>query len=130
MGGPTTHPTGVTLASSDPSNSLTVRWGEFGSRPQAEVAPGFVLEAGRKCWCVPASGGGGGGLDGPDSWRRNVLPLRRGSSGEVVYPSVGVADGKWKVPQDIPGRGCEREQGQAEKVERLRLWEQEQPPRR
>ena len=48
MGGPTVHPTGVTLASGDPSNSLIVRWGEFGSRPRAEVAPGFVLEAGRE----------------------------------------------------------------------------------
>ena len=48
MGGPTSHPTGVTLASGDPSNSLTVCWGEFGSRPRAEVAPGFVLEAGRE----------------------------------------------------------------------------------
>ena len=48
MGGPTVHPTGVTLASGDPSNSLTVRWGESGSRPRAEVAPGFVLEAGRE----------------------------------------------------------------------------------
>ena len=45
MGGPTAHPT---LASGDPSNSLTVRWGEFGSRPRAEVAPGFVLEAGHE----------------------------------------------------------------------------------
>ena len=130
MGGPTAHPTGVTLASADPSNSLTVRWGEFGSRPQAEVAPGFVLESGSERWCVPAGRGGAGGLDGPDSWRRNVLPLRRGSSGEVVYPFVGVVDGKREVPQDISGRGGERGRGQAEAVERLRLWEQEQPPRR
>ena len=28
-----------TLASGDPSNSLTVRWGEFGSRPRIVVAP-------------------------------------------------------------------------------------------
>ena len=130
MGGPTAHPTGVTLASGDPSNSLTVRWGELGSRPQAEVAPVFVLEAVRERWLVLAGGGGAGELDGPDSWRRNVLPLRRGSSGEVVNPSVGGADGKRGVPQDIPGRGGEREREQAEAVGRLRWWEREQPPRR
>ena len=129
MGGPTAHPTGVTLASGDPSNSLTVRWGEFESRPRAEVAPVFVLKAGRECWRSLAGRGGAGGLDGLDSWRRNVLPLRRGSSGEVVYPSASVVDGKRGVPQDIPGRGGERERGQAEAVERLRRWEQEQPPR-
>ena len=46
MGGPTAHPTGVTLASGDPSNSLTVHWGLSGSRPLEAAASGFVLVAG------------------------------------------------------------------------------------
>ena len=120
MGGPTAHPTGVTLASGDPSNSLTVRWGESGSRPWAEVAPGFVLEAGRECELVLAGGVGAGGLGGPDSWRRSATLLHRGSSGEVVCPSAGVADGKTEVPVDIPGRGGKRGRGQAEAVGRPR----------
>ena len=44
MDGPTTHPTGVTLASGDRSNSLTVRWGEVGSCPRVVAAPVSVLE--------------------------------------------------------------------------------------
>ena len=50
MGGPTVYPTGVTLASGDPSNSLIIRWGELGSRPWIAAAPVFVLEAVRECW--------------------------------------------------------------------------------
>ena len=50
MGGPTAHPTRVTLASGDPSNSLTVRWGELGSRPRIAAAPVFVLEVVRERW--------------------------------------------------------------------------------
>ena len=43
MGGPTAHPTGLTLASGDPSNSLTARWCCFGSRPRWLVVPLYVL---------------------------------------------------------------------------------------
>ena len=39
MGGPTAHPTGVTLASGDPFNSLAARWNRGGSRPRWLVAP-------------------------------------------------------------------------------------------
>ena len=67
MGGPTAHPTEVTLASGDPSNSLTVRWGLSGSRPLEAAAPGFVLVAGRRHWRVPAGEEGIGG------------PVRQGS---------------------------------------------------
>ena len=52
MGGPTAHPIGATLPSGDPSNSLTVRWGELGSRPRIAAAPVFVLEAVRERWRV------------------------------------------------------------------------------
>ena len=67
MGGPTAHLTGVTLASGDPSNSLTVRWGLSGSRPLEAAAPGFVLVAGRGHWHVLAGGEGVGGLVGQGS---------------------------------------------------------------
>ena len=130
MGGPTAHPTGVTLASGDPSNSLIVRWGGFGSRPQAEVAPGFVLEAVRERWRALAGKGGTGGQDGPDSWRRNILSLHRGSSGEVVDPFVSEEDGRIGVPHYIPGRGGEREREQVEAVEWLQWQERAQLPKR
>ena len=55
------HPTGVTLASGDPSNSLTVRWGWSGSRLLEAAAPGFVLVAGRGHWHVLAGEEGVGG---------------------------------------------------------------------
>ena len=67
MGGPTAHPTGVTLASGDPSNSLTVRWGWSGSRLLEAAAPGFVLVVGRGHWRVLAGEEGVGGPVGQDS---------------------------------------------------------------
>ena len=69
MGGPTAHPTGVNLASGDPSNSLTVCWGELGSRPRIAAAPVFVLKVVRERWCALADEEGAGELDGPSSWR-------------------------------------------------------------
>ena len=68
MDGPTAHPTGVTLASGDPTNSLTVRWGELGSRPRVAAAPVFVLEAVREHWRALTDGEGAGELEGPGSW--------------------------------------------------------------
>ena len=67
MGGPTAHPTGVTLASGDPSNSLTVRWGWSGSRLLEAAVPGFVLVAGRGHWRMLAGEEGVGGPVGQDS---------------------------------------------------------------
>ena len=94
MGGPTAHPTRVTLASGDPSNSLTVCWGELGSRPLGAAAPLFVLEAVRGRWRVLAGEEGAGGLGVPGSWIQGGLPLRRGSSVVVVDPSVGGEGGR------------------------------------
>ena len=108
IGGPTSHPTGVTLASGDPSNSLTVCWGEFGSRPRVAAAPVFVLEVVRGRSRALADGEGAGELDGPGSWRQSVLPLRRGSSVAVVDPSVGGEGGRTEDLYCIPGRGGER----------------------
>ena len=76
MGGPTAHPTGVTLASGDPSNNLNARQSWGGSRPHRRAAPVFVLEAGRGL----AGGGGIAGWDGQDSWTRSALLRCRGSN--------------------------------------------------
>ena len=130
MGGPTTHPTGVTLASGDPSNSLNVRWGELGSRPRIAVAPIFALEAVRKHWYTLADGEGAGELGGPGGWRRSVLPLCRGSSAGVIDPSDGKEDGRTEDPHCTLGRGGEREREREEAVERLRRQEWEQLPGR
>ena len=130
MGGPTVHPTGVTLASGDPSNSLTVCWGELGSRPRIAAAPVFVLEAVRGRWRSLADGEGAGELDGPSSWRRSVLPLRRGSSVVVVDPSVGGEGGRTEDLHCTLGRGGERAREWEEAVERLRRQEWEQLPGR
>ena len=130
MGGPTAHPTGINLASGDPSNSLTVRWGEFGSRPRIAAAPVFVLEAVRERWRALADREGAGELYGPGSWRRSVLPLRKGSSVVVVDPSVGGEGGRTEDLHCTPGRGGERAREQEEAVERLRRQEQEQLPGR
>ena len=128
MGGPTAHPTWVTLASDDPSNSLTVRWGELGSRPRIAAAPVFVLEAVRERWRALADGEGAAELDGPGSWRRSVLPLRRGSSVVVVDPSVSGEGGRTEDLHCTPGRGGERVQEPEEAVARLRQQEREQLP--
>ena len=80
MGGPTAHPTGVTLASGDPSNSLTARWSWGGSRPRWLAAPLYVLEAECGHWHAPAGGGGVEGRGAQGSWTRSGLLHRRGSS--------------------------------------------------
>ena len=93
MGGPTAHPTGVTLASGDPSNGLTARWDWSGSCPLGVAASVFVLEAVRGRWCVLAGEGGVGGPDGQGSWTQSGPLLRRGSSAAVVDPSDGGGGG-------------------------------------
>ena len=111
-----------------PLNSLTVRWGELGSRPQIAAAPVFVLEVVRERWRLLADGEGAGELDGWDSWRRSVLPLCRGSSVVVVDPSVGGEGGRTEDLHCTPGRGGEWAREREEAVERLRWQEREQPP--
>ena len=120
MSGHTVHPTGVTLASGDPSNSLTVHWGELGSRPWIAVAPVFVLEVVREYWHALADEEGTGELDWPGSWRRSVILLRRGSSVAVVNPSVSGKGGRTEDLHCTPGRGGERAREWEEAVERLR----------
>ena len=82
------------------------------------VTPKFVLEAGRGRQRALAGAGGIGGLGGPDSGRRSAPLLHRGSSGEVVCPTVGVAADSREFLQDIPGRGGERAREEAVERER------------
>ena len=124
MGGPTAHPTGVTLVSGDPSNSLNARYNWGGSRPRWLAAPVFVLEAGRRCWRVLAGGGAVEDMAGKDSWTQSGLLCRRGSNVEGDDPFDGGECDRREVPRRNPGRCGER--GRQEEVERLlRLgWEQ------
>ena len=132
MGGPTAHPTWVTLASGDPSNRLTAHWGWSGSRPLGAVAPVFVLEAVRGRWCVLVGEGGIGGPGGQGSWTQSGLLLRRGSSAAVFDPSDGWEGGRMAVPRCSLGRGGEREEV-AERLQRLewgqRPWRVQAEPR-
>ena len=130
MGGPTAHPTGGTLASGDPSNSLTARWGWSGSRPLGAAAPVFVLEAVCGRWRVLAGEGGVGGPCGQGSWTQNGLLLCRRSSEVVVDPSDGGEGGRTVVLRCSLGRGGEWEQKREEAVERLQRSERGQRPGR
>ena len=90
MGGPTTHPTGVTLASGDPPNSLNAPGGSLDCLHLPEAAPGLVLFGNR--WWDPSHVGAvsAGGRSERGSGRQNG-PLRRiGSSGEAFCRVVGV----------------------------------------
>ena len=100
MGGPTTHPPGVTLASGDPSNSLTARWGWDGSCCLEAAAPGFILVAGRGR--VLAGEEGVGGLVGQDSWTRRGLLLCTGSS-EGALRQNPVRCGGWERQVAVEG---------------------------
>ena len=107
MGGPTVHPTEVTLASGDPSNSLTARWGWEGNRLLEAAAPGFVLIAGR--WRALAGEEGVGGPVGLDNRQQSGLLLHRGSSVEVDDPSDSREGGRMEALRHNPVRRGGRE---------------------
>ena len=101
MGGPTAHPTGVTLASSDPPKSLNAPGGSLDCFLLREARePG--LEEGREwfLWLVGATSAVGGSERGSD---RQSGPLHRiKSSGEVSYPAVGVvAESMVPLPRNL-----------------------------
>ena len=108
MGGPTAHPTGATLASGDPANSLNAHEGSSGHHPLCEAIPGPVLEAGRERYRSPVGAASAGGLSGPGSVIQNVPLLHTESSEEVAYPAAGEVAENMGLPRDIPGRGGER----------------------
>ena len=90
MGGPTVHPTGVTLTSGDPPSSLNAPGWSPGCHHLLEVAPELALLVGRegfrKLACAISAGGrserGSGTQNGP-------LP-HIGSIEEAVSPAGGV----------------------------------------
>ena len=89
MGGPTAHPTGVTLALGDPPNSLNAPGGSLGYL-SGQGAQGFVP------WVVlervpgPVVATGAAVAYGRDSGMRSGLPHHRGSIKEASYLAVGV----------------------------------------
>ena len=122
MGGPTAHPIGVTLASGDPSNSLTARLGWSGSRPLEAAAPVFVLEAGRGRWRMHAGEGGVGGPGGAGQ-----LDTKWPSS--LQRKQVFGEGGRMEAPLCSPGRYGERGWEEAvERWQRLLLLKRRQRP--
>ena len=89
MGGPTTHPTGVTLASDDPSKSLNAPGGNPGCLPMLDAQePGLCLGHGRflgLAAIISAAARSGQGSD-----RQIGPPHHIGSSEEAFYLAVGV----------------------------------------
>ena len=88
MGGPTAHPTGVTLAIGDPPRSLNAPGGSSGCLPAQEAqAPGLLVGHARfpgLVATISAATGSGRGSD-----RRSGLLHRRGSSVEASCRAVG-----------------------------------------
>ena len=67
MGGPTAHPTWVTLASGDPPSRLNAPEGDFGRHLPREVAPRLVLLEGRQWYRSLAGALSAVGLSEPGS---------------------------------------------------------------
>ena len=111
MGGPTVHPTGVTLASGDPSNSLTARWGWSGSRLLERLAASRSLSSWRAMGtgtCLLAKKALEDGACRTVR-RYSVLLPRRGSSVGVDDPSRRRKTGdRIQAPPRNPGRCGER----------------------
>ena len=90
MGGPTVHPTGVTLASGDPPSSLNAPGWSPGCRHLQEVAPELALLAGRE-WSLELAGAvsAGGQSEQGSGTQSGPLP-HIGSIEEAVCPAVSV----------------------------------------
>ena len=115
MGGPTAHPTGVTLASGTPPppSSLNVHERSFGLHLPREVAPRLVfLENCERCRAF-AGAVSAGGLSEPGSGTQSALLLCIRSSKEVVCPAVGEVAESMDLPLGSPGRGGEWEREEA-----------------
>ena len=113
MGGPTAHPTGVTLASGDPPSSLNAPEGSFGRHLPREVVPRLVLLEGRERYRALAGAVSAGGLSEPVSGTQSALLLRIRSSKKVVCLAAGEVAESMDLPLGSLGRGGEREQEEA-----------------
>ena len=108
MGGPTAHPTEVTLASGDTPSSLNAPKGSLGCH-LPWVAPGLVLSESLEQVLAFADAAGAGGRSEQGSGTQSV-PLRRiKSSGETSYPAVGVMADSRDLPLHNPDTGGEQE---------------------
>ena len=109
MGGPTAHPTGVTLTSGDPPSSLNAHEGSFGCHLPWEEVPRLVLLEGRERYLALVGAVSAGGLSEPGSGTQSALLLHIKSSEEVVCPAAGEVAENMGLPLGTPGKGGERE---------------------
>ena len=108
MGGPTAHPTGVTLASGDPPNSLNAHAGSFGRHLLREAVPKPVLWEDRERYLAFVGAASIGGRSEPGSVTQGGPFLHRESSKEVACPSAGEEAGNMGRLLGSPSRGGER----------------------
>ena len=111
--GLTAHPTGVALASGDPSSSLNAPEGSLSRYPPLEVAPRLVLVEGRERYGTLVGAISAVGLHEPGIGTQSVLLRSIGSSEEVACLAAGEVVGSTGVPLDSPGRSGERERAEA-----------------
>ena len=108
MGEPNAHPTGVTLASCDPSSSLNAHEGSFGRHLLWEAVPRPVLWESRERYRSLVGAAGVGGLSELGSFTRSVPLLHIKSSEEIAYPAAGDVNENTGLLLGRPGRGGER----------------------
>ena len=113
MGGPTAHPTGVTLASGDPPSSLNAPEGSFGRHPPLEAAPRLVLLEGCEWYHSLAGAVSAVGLSEPGIGTQIALLRRIRSSEEVGCLAAGKVVESMDLPLGSPGRSGEREREEA-----------------
>ena len=105
MGGPTVHPTGVTLASGDPPSSLNAPGWSPGCHHLREVAPELALLEGlERCLKFAGAVSAGGRSEQGSGTQSGPLPLI-GSIEEAVYPAVGEVIKSRDLHPHNPGTG-------------------------
>ena len=116
MGGPTAHPTGITLASGDPPNSLNAPGGSLGRFRLLEAVQGLVLLEDLEQYLVLAGTVGAGGRSERGSGTQSDPPLHIGSSEEVFCPAVGqVANNRVLRPRNPDTGGGQEDMEVAER---------------
>ena len=105
MGGPTAHPTGVTLASGDPPSSLNAPGGSLGRHHLQEAAQGLALLEDHELYLALAGAVSAGGRSELGSGTQSGLLSHIGSNEEAVCPAVDeVAENRVLRPRN-PGTG-------------------------
>ena len=109
MGGPTAHPTGITLASADPPSSLNVPGGSLGRHYLWEVALELALLGDHELYLVLAGSVSAGGRSELGSGTQSGPLPHIGSSEEAVCPAVGKVAKNMDLHLRNPGKGGEQE---------------------